>query len=594
MNKTGKFHSVYMRAILFICLSLSAQAVFSQDYTLDATVSENRIFTGEQFRLSIEVSGSSMRDVSLPVLPSAIDGVRILSTTPSRSSSISIVNGRTSTSTTYTYSLIARETGNYTIPPVTIEIDGEERQTDPIQIEIIEKGNLSANGQPQLPEIFIEMEVNDDTPTAGQQIIASLVLYYKQGIEVTSFQPSAGWRTDGFWKEELENISAPQAESVILSGVRYRKATLLRYALFPTRSGDLTLNEFTMTLGVRSQASRNDPFGSFFGGAGTNQRRVSLESDPVTLSVNPQPTPENAVSINAVGNLQVDRTISTGRVESGETIELVTHVEGTGNIPLVRKPEYNLPEGLDLFTPEETSNIERRGQTIRGNKTFTELLVARAPGTYEIPSERVAIFNPQTRSFRYQSLPALEFTVVPGSGNQFAGTGSSVSVPLQPVSGLAVWHNGSNRPVYHSYWFWILLALPAIAIAVAVKQKSLRKKLSTDQTFARAHHAFDRAEERIESAYQLIDSEPKDVYSILHKALSGFITDSLGLQEAGLSDNELIEQVKKKGDEKLVQQLRYLLTKCATISYAPAGDREDVKSDINKTENLIKAMRKKF
>ncbi|MEX2435474.1 MAG: hypothetical protein WD735_02255, partial [Balneolaceae bacterium] len=64
MNKTGKFHSVYMRAILFICLSLTAQAVFSQDYTLDATVSENRIFTGEQFQLSIEVSGSSMRDVS--------------------------------------------------------------------------------------------------------------------------------------------------------------------------------------------------------------------------------------------------------------------------------------------------------------------------------------------------------------------------------------------------------------------------------------------------------------------------------------------------------------------------------------------------
>ncbi|MEX0823901.1 MAG: BatD family protein, partial [Balneolaceae bacterium] len=310
--------------------------------------------------------------------------------------------------------------------------------------------------------------------------------------------------------------------------------------------------------------------------------------------VNPQPTPENAVSINAVGNLQVDREISTGLVQSGETIELVTTVEGSGNIPLVRRPEYNLPDGLDLFTPEETSNIERRGQSIRGNKTFTELLVARAPGTYEIPSERVAIFNPRTRSFRYQTLPALEFTVQPGFGNQFTGTGSAVSVPLQPMGGLAVWHNGSNRPVYHSYWFWILLALPAIAIAVALQQKSLRKKLSTDQKFARAHHAFDRAEERIESAYQHIDSESKDVYSILHKALSGFITDSLGLQEAGLSDNELIEQMKNKGDEKLVQQLRYLLTKCATISYAPSGGREDVKSDIEKTENLIKAMRKKF
>src|SRR5690625_7101908 len=77
----------------------------------------------------------------------------------------------------------------------------------------------------------------------GQQSVASIVLYFKQGMEVTSYQPTSGWRTDGFWKEELENIRQPQAESVILSGVRYRTATLLRYALFPTRSGELSLSE---------------------------------------------------------------------------------------------------------------------------------------------------------------------------------------------------------------------------------------------------------------------------------------------------------------------------------------------------------------
>ena len=296
----GKF---YFLSLILWLIPFGKLALAQQDFQLQATVSENKIFIGEQFNLRVEISGSSMRDVSLPVIPE-LDGLGLLSQTPSRSSSISIVNGRTTTSTTYSYSLIARDTGFFTIPPVTIEIDGEEYQTDPINVEVIEKGQLSDDGRRLLPEIFLEVEIDEQNPVPGQQIVASIQLYFKQGIEVTSFQPNAGWRTDGFWKEELQNIRQPQAESVILEGVRYRTATLIRYALFPTRSGELTLSEFPLNVGIRTQTARNDPFGSFFGSAGS-QRRVTLESEPLTVDVRNIPSAPNALSINAVGDLSV-------------------------------------------------------------------------------------------------------------------------------------------------------------------------------------------------------------------------------------------------------------------------------------------------
>src|SRR5690625_5670154 len=93
-----------------------------------ATVYVNHTFAGEQFILSIEISGASMQDVSLPVLPE-IPGTRLLSATPSRSSSISIINGRTTSSMSYSYTLIAREPDTHTSTPVSRTAGRTKTQT---------------------------------------------------------------------------------------------------------------------------------------------------------------------------------------------------------------------------------------------------------------------------------------------------------------------------------------------------------------------------------------------------------------------------------------------------------------------------------
>ena len=588
MRKIGDIVSSPLVLLLFPLILFSfAENSWAQDFQLEATVSENQVFIGEQFTISVEVTGSSMRNVSLPVLPE-LEGMRVLSSTPSRSTSISIINGQTTTTTTYNFSIIARETGEYTIPPISIEIDGEKRQTNPIRVEVIEKGQLSQDGRSQRPEIYLEIQVDESNPVPGQQIVASVVLFFRQGIEVTSFQPTAGWRTDGFWKEELQNISQPQAESIIIDGVRYRTATLMRYALFPNRSGELTLSGFPINVGIRTQPSRNDPFGSFFGSS-ANQRRVSLESEPVVLNVRTLPEASNATTINAVGDLRVERRLSKNEVVTGETIELVTQVEGVGNIPLVRRPQYNIPDGIDFFTPQENSNVERRGMAIRGEKTFTELLAPRAPGTYSIPAERIAVYDPQNRRYRYINLPAIEFEALPATNNQFTSADLR-TVQLTPVTGLAVWKNSDPAgSVFRLVWFWLLLIVPAAALIVAYQKRKFDLRLHSDRAFARVHFADQLAQDRILHARNLVNEDrPKEIYNLLQKAVTGFLTDKLSLPEAGLSDQELLEKVSEQGlNADLLKRLRSILDKCATISYAPSGTRADFRSDIIKTEKLI-------
>src|SRR5699024_1377092 len=150
------------------------------------------------------ISGS-FNNVSRPTLPTFEDGFRLLSNTPSTSRSYRYVNGQSSTSYTYSYQLIARQTGSHQIPPVSISIDGEEYTTDPIDVTIVDRSQSKKTGEEQQPDIFVQLELSDSQPVTGQQIISDVVLYFQDGLEVNSYQPVPGWKAEGFWKEELNS-----------------------------------------------------------------------------------------------------------------------------------------------------------------------------------------------------------------------------------------------------------------------------------------------------------------------------------------------------------------------------------------------------
>lgn len=590
MKRIGK--QVLHRILLLSLgvLSLTFTQIQAQDFSLEATVSENRVFIGEQFTLSIEIQGRSLRNVELPDIPE-LQGIRVLTSNPSRGQSISIVNGRTSTSTTYRYTLIAMDQGMHRIPPISISIDGEEHQTNPISLEILEKSSLQDDSETRRPDIFSSIELSEESPIIGQQLVANLVIYFKEGIEVTSYQPSPGWRTDGFWKEELENSDQPTTETVIFGNVRYRKATLLRYALFPSKSGLHTLTPFELHLGIRTQPRRSDPFGSVFGGFGTNQRRVTVETEPVEVNVRSIDPPRSGTSISAIGDYSIEREASPTNVYVGESIELVTRITGRGNLPLISKPEYTFPESFEKYQPREETDLNRRGMTISGTKTFTDIVVPRTPGTFTLPEKQIAVYRPENRNYQYVTLPSISFEVTRDPSANLAESTGNFS--LQPISGLAVWKEPTSVSLLEHKWIWIGFLLPLIALLIGYRQKRLTDRLQTDSSFARSHHAWDQAKKRMNLARdELKSGESENTYNYLHKALTGFLTDRLSLPSAGVSDSEILRQIEMKTDDKDIQKkVKQMLDKCATINYAPVGSSEDIRADIDKTEEILKRLR---
>ena len=153
-------------------------------------------------------------------------------------------------------------------------------------------------------------------------MIASIVLYFKNDVEVASYQPSAGWKAEGFWKEDLENRQQARTTSTLIGGVRYQRAVLLQTAIFPTKSGKLELSPYEVTVQVRNRNRRRDIF-SF----GMGQERKELQTLPVSIDVRPLPNVD-AVYSGAVGKFQISRTINPENAFVGESIEITTTITG--------------------------------------------------------------------------------------------------------------------------------------------------------------------------------------------------------------------------------------------------------------------------
>ena len=580
MRKIGKPYHLLSLLIFFALACFSTSQ--AQNIDVEASLSEVNIYSGEQVRLQITISGTSMGSVEQPVLPE-IEGLRWLRGSTSKGQKYSLINGNPTVTYTFGYALIAQSPGDYIIPAIQVKVNDESYETNPIDFSVLDPSSINSGEAERAPSIYVRLEPSTMNPVVGQQVIADIVLYFKNDIEVSSYQPTPGWKAEGFWKEELEYPQRAQTSSTIVNGIRYQRARLIQYALFPTKSGELTLSPFEISISVRKQRN-SDPFGLGFG-----QERMNIQSIPVTLDVQSLPDISNAEFIGAVGDFQVSREISPKNALVGETIEITTRINGTGNVPLVNKPEYSFPEELEKYNPQEGSSINRRNRQISGSRTFTDIIIARNQGTYTIPATSIAHFNPNSKRYEITRLPELTFTAK-RDPNAATVVQNELRLDVKPITGLAQWTTPAGSPLYQRAWVWALILFPILLTASAFGYKKYQDRMSTDTAFARSRTAADKADRILSEAESTTDI--KQGYHLIEKALVQFITDKMNLPPAGLSHKDIIMEVEKVADAEITSELKRLLTKCETIAYAPNTTQQTFASDIEKTKAVIKKIGK--
>ncbi|HCM22429.1 MAG TPA: BatD protein, partial [Porphyromonadaceae bacterium] len=140
------FKKLYTIAFL-VCIGLSAYAGAHAQVTFKASAPA-AVEAGQQFRLSY-VLNKEGKDLRLP----DIKGFDILfGPTVSSSFSQRIVNGKSSSesSFTYTYILMADKEGTYTIDPASITVDGSTYRSNSLHIKVL-PADESSSGNDSRP-----------------------------------------------------------------------------------------------------------------------------------------------------------------------------------------------------------------------------------------------------------------------------------------------------------------------------------------------------------------------------------------------------------------------------------------------------------
>ena len=603
---------------MILVLFMLSLVLLAKDLTVSAAVDRNRINLDEVISFTVTIEGTS----DFPdVAPPQSDGFVIISG-PSQSSSIQIVNGAMSASKTIQWRLAPTRTGEQTIRPIDIKYRRKTYSTNAI-IVVVNDANVQAvksprsqaqgsgQGSSKSPsagsapgELFLKAEVPKTTIYKGEELPVSFNLYFQN---VRNYAPQKLPDAKGFWTELFPEKRNPTISTETINGVAYKKATLRRLALFPTTTGDLTIDPMQISCEVPAPTQRRrsvfDDFfnDSFFSDPFAGTKTVQIQSEPLKIRVRELPETGKPAGFNgAVGNYVIESSIDTLQTHQNQALTLRYSISGSGNINAVKLSALELPSNVEIFEPKVERRVNNQGRSIRGSISYEYVLIPRTSGRLRIPALNFSFFDPVNG--RYQTSTAKGYAVNVKAVDQ-ADIASSAGFRKEEISLL-----GSDirfisrddphwRPigssVFKRVWFWFF---NLIALGLITGSSGFRwwmEKMAGNTLFSRRRRALSRAQQLLKEVQMDIDQEQTDtVCGKLDRSLSGFIADRLGLAPSGVGPREIQTALRtNRVVPELIETVATILNELEQFRFLPGSlNTEDYKRLSERVDELLQKL----
>ncbi|MGE5393226.1 MAG: BatD family protein [Candidatus Saccharibacteria bacterium] len=550
------------------------------------------VSVGEQFRLSFTLNENGS-DLQLPDL-SNFDVLMGPST--SQSSSIQIINGRTSQSTSFSYMFVlrAKKEGKFTIRPASIKVNGKTYESNTLEIQVVK-------GQPQQQQQSASQQSggsNDDTPVGniskdnlfvrlsldknnvskGEQLRATIKLYISPNIPLNGFDDVKLPSYEGFWTKEIDVPQQVNFTREVYNGKIYQVGVLKKTILFPQQTGNIKIDPFEITCLVRQRVrAQQGFFDDFFDSYRVVKAKVV--SDPLTVSVKDLPN-QPANFSGAVGNFNLNADLDKTEVKSNEAVTLKLTVTGSGNLGLINPPKIELPQDFEAYEPKTTEHSVANDNGLNGSVTFEYLFIPRYAGNFTIPPVQFVYFNPSTRQYETRTTKAFTLNVQKGSDDQNAVMNSYSKEDVKMI-GKDIRFIKQNKAkflakgssFYGTIGFYSTYALSLIAFVVVFTVNRKKIKESANLAMVRNKQANKVALKRLrEAAGFMKNNKQEQFYEAVIKALWGYLSDKLSIPVADLNRERASASLLNKGiSQEVVNDLMKLIDDCEFARYAPAA-----------------------
>ena len=592
-----------MIVLSFIICHLSFCPVGAQTLTANAP---SQVAAGEQFRLSYTVNTQDVSDFKVGNIPESFEVLM----GPSRSSqsSFQMINGRTtqSSSITFTYILVATKNGSFNIPPAHITAEGKQISSGSLKIQVSgqahsqggqgyqggQQGRARQRDEANMrragsnisgSDLYIKVSANKNRVREQEPVLLTYKVFTL--VDLTQLE---GKMPDlqGFHTQE---VPLPQQKSFKIeniNGRNYRTVTWSQYVMFPQITGKLKIPSLTFNGIVVVQNPVVDPFEAFFnGGSGYTEVKKQIVAPGLEIQVDPLPQrPENFSG--GVGKFSISAQLDKTEAKANDPISLRVIISGRGNLKLIKEPQVNFPKDFDRYDPKVTDKTKLTAQGIEGSVIYDFLAVPRHQGKYEIPPVEFTYFDLSTNSYKTIKSEAFELTV--GKGSNTGGSSGIVSqedlrLLIKDIRYIKL-GNTKQKAIgdffFGSTAYWVVLAalfLVFVSLFVIFRHRAIE---NADIAGKRAGKANKVATRRLRKASRLMqEGRAADFYDEVLRALWGYVGDKLRMPVEELSHDNISERLQERHvQQSVIDQFIGALDECEFERYAPG----DPKGNMNK------------
>ena len=614
-----KYFRFFLTFILFFGISIGQ--VFAQVSIRVQAPSE--VVQGDRFRVSYVVNTSDVDDFKIGEFEGLVE---LYGPSRSQSSSFTIVNGKTtsSSSVTFTYTLTTNQAGTFHIPAATVVSDGKSVKSASPQITVLPGGNGGGGAQGQAgqgqgqnhssqadrmrmqdagdkitgKDIFIAVTASKKRVFEQEAVLLTYKLYTLVNVsEMTGKMPEL----DGFHVQEINRQRQPELKMEHYNGRNYGTVVWSQYVVFPQQTGELKIPEIKFEAVVVQQNRNIDPFDAFFHGASMmTEVRKTVMAPAVILHVDPLPTPKPANFSGAVGKFSVTSTLTPQQLKANDATTLRLVVNGTGNMKLMNAPEVQWPKDFERYDPKSEDKTKIGATGSSGSMVFDYIAVPRHQGKFELPPVEFCYFDPDSKEYKTLNTEGYTIDVEKGKGSSNTAAQNYSKEEIEMLNSdiryiktrKPDYINADEASLLGTSRIWLLYVITLVIFLILVFVFRRYTVANADVAGRRVRKASKAATKRLKTARKLIAAgDANAFYEETMRALWGYVGDRLNMPASELTRDNIREKLTERdATAELTDQFIAALDECEFARFAPGDAAQTMDKVYAAAEDVINKM----
>ncbi len=582
-------------AALVLALYLASISGFCANFT--ATLDRDTITLGDNATLALTFEGGTPK--SLPAVPD-VPNLQIVGSGTSLSQSF--INGQSTSTITYNFTVTPRQVGDYTIPGFTAELGTEKFSTPPLTLKVLKPTAPPPEAiKSGAQDAFLKLVLARKEIYVGETVVAELDLYLLSRVQNVSQFQLTGFPADGF---NVGKMAQGQRRQARVGNALYTLIPIY-FPLKAIKAGPMALGPVTARTVVelpsqnRSRGSLLDQFG-FRDPFEVEHESLTLATDAENLQLLPLPGANVPPQFNgAVGTYSMNVTAGPTNVAAGDPVTVKIQISGRGTLDSLTLPEQ---PGWNKFTtyPPTTKLETTDSLGLQGVKTFEQIMVPRDPDIKALPPVVFSFFDPDQKGYRTLSHPPLPLVVRPASATPSptvvtSARGQESALPAQDIVPNKQRLGSLARigvPLVRQTWFLALQGVPLLAFFSAFVWRRRADSLTHNPRLRRQRQVAVLIREGLSQLRQVAAANHSDeFFATVFRLLQEQLGERLDLPASAITEAVIDEHLRPRGaTESTLRPLQELFQTCNLARYAPVKTSQELSALIPKVEAVLRGL----